>query len=107
MKPGCPRMSLLELEHVSKSYGRGSSVALGDVCLKLDAGELVAVWGRRRSGRSTLLRIAAGLEPPDTGTVRFEGHDLASRLGDVSRRAIGYCPKAFHPNGGYLVLDQL
>jgi ABC-type lipoprotein export system ATPase subunit len=55
-------MTLLEFAHVSKRYGRGSNerVALHDVSLRIDPGELVAVWGRRRSGRSTLLRIAAG-----------------------------------------------
>ena len=34
------------------------------------------VWGMRRSGKSTLLRIAAGVVLPDAGAVRFEGRDL-------------------------------
>jgi putative ABC transport system ATP-binding protein len=64
---------------------------LREVSLQLDTGELVAIWGRRRSGRSTLLRIAAGVEPPDTGTVRFAGHDLARAAGDLLGSGIAYC----------------
>lgn len=102
-------MSLLELEGVSKAYGRGSSrrPVLDEVSLQLDAGELVAIWGVRRSGRSTLLRIAAGLERPDSGTVRFEAHDMHSRDSDTLRGEIGYCRRSFGPSDGRAVLDQL
>lgn len=102
-------MTLLELEHVSKRYGRGSRehVALHDVTLYLDPGELVAVWGQRRSGRSTLLRIAAGLEKPDEGRVSFEGCEFDSGTGQMARAALHYCRRRFHPVQGELVLDQL
>lgn len=102
-------MSLLELEHVSKRYGHGSRElqALRDVSLRLEAGELVAIWGRRRSGRSTLLRVASGIETPDLGVVRFEGHDLSDRRSEWRRGGIHYCRKAFPPGQGEFVLDQL
>jgi putative ABC transport system ATP-binding protein len=102
-------MTLLELENVSKRYGRGSRecVALEDVSLQLDAGELVAVWGRRRSGRSTLLRIAAGLDKPDEGIVRFEGHGLADKASESLRGSIRFCRKTFRPEAGQIVLEQL
>ncbi len=101
-------MSLLELEHVSKCYGPlHERVALRDVSLQIDAGEMVAVWGMRRSGRSTLLRIAAGVETPDTGIVRFEGHDLCARHGDRLGDGIGYCSRTFRPSEGQLVTDHL
>jgi ABC-type lipoprotein export system ATPase subunit len=102
-------MSLLELEHVAKGYGRGSrrQVVLRDASLELDAGELVAIWGMRRSGRSTLLRIAAGLEAPDHGLVRFAGSTLTGRDRDGLRGEIGYCRRAFGPSDGRAVLDQL
>lgn len=68
-------MTLLALEHVHKSYRRGTRAvtALADVSLEVACGELVSVWGGDRSGKTTLLRIAAGLERPDRGRVRFEG----------------------------------
>ena len=72
-------MSLLELERVAKRYrdGQLERVVLREVSLDLDGGELAVVWGLRRSGRSTLLRVAAGIEAPDEGVVRFDGRDLA------------------------------
>lgn len=99
---------LLELEHVSKCYGRGlgKRTALRDVSLALEPGELVAIWGPRRSGKSSLLRIATGVEAPDSGVVRFAEHDLAS-LGDVLGGEIGYCQSSFLPAEGLLVFDQL
>lgn len=69
---------LLELEGVCKSYRRGERRlrVLCDVSLQVDAGEIVAVVGSRNQGKSTLLKIAAGLEQPDAGVVRFKGRCL-------------------------------
>lgn len=100
-------MTLLELEHVAKGYGRGSGVALVDVSLRIDAGEMVVVWGERRSGRSTLMRIAAGIEAPDRGVVRFDGRDLTARRGERLGGGVSYCRRAFRLDWGRTVLDQL
>lgn len=102
-------MTLLELANVNKCYWHGSRerCALRDVALELDGGELLAVWGMRRSGRSTLLRVAAGLEAPDSGIVRFDGHDLAARRGEALSTGIRYCRRTFRHAEGQVVLDQL
>jgi ABC-type sugar transport system ATPase subunit len=100
-------MTLLELEHVGKSYSRGSRVALDDLSLVVDAGEMVVVWGERQSGRSTLLRIAAGVETPSTGMVRFDGRDLAARGGEMLGGGISYCRRGFLLYRGPTVIDQL
>jgi ABC-type sugar transport system ATPase subunit len=100
-------MTLLELEHVAKGYGCGSRVALADVSLTIDAGEMIVVLGERQSGRSTLMRIAAGIEKPDAGVVRFEGCDLAERRGETLGSGISYCRRAFRLDWGRTVLDQL
>jgi ABC-type ATPase involved in cell division len=86
-------VSLLSVEHVTKRYRRGrlERVAVRDVSFEIEPGEMIAVWGARRSGRSTLLRLAAGIESPDEGTVSFEGCDLASCRDRVLGRRIGYC----------------
>jgi ABC-type ATPase involved in cell division len=86
-------MSLLSLEHVTKRYRRGrlERVAIRDVSLELERSELVAVWGARFSGRSTLLRLAAGIESPEEGRVSFEGCDLSRSRNGVLGRRIGYC----------------
>jgi len=97
-------MPLLEFEHVSKR--RRGWQALDDVSLALDTGEMVTVFGERRSGRSTLLRIAAGIETPDKGIVRFDGADLAEHQGQI-QAGIGYCRAKFRRDWGPTVLDQL
>jgi ABC-type lipoprotein export system ATPase subunit len=101
-------MSLLELDGVCKSYTRGlrKLVVLSDVSLQIEPGELVAVWGLRRSGRSTLLRIAAGVEAPDSGTVLFDGR-LGGHDGGALGGEVGYCRRSFHPVEGGVVLDQI
>lgn len=77
-------MALLSLTGIAKRYTRGlrTLVALDGVSLDVEAGDFVAIWGSSRSGKTTLLRIAAGIERPDAGTVTFDGRDLAT----LSRR---------------------
>src|SRR5580700_6409690 len=102
-------MSLLSIEHVTKRFQRGQleRVAVRDVSLEIEQGELVAVWGTRRSGRSTLLRIAAGIESPEEGTVTFEGRDLARWRNSVLGRRIGYCRTSFSSADGGLVIERI
>ncbi len=102
-------MILLALEHVGRRFGGGaqSRIALRDVSFEIEPGQLVAVWGRRRSGRSTLLRVAAGIERPDTGSVRLEGRDIY-QLATRGLDDIAYCRlTSFRPSEGRLILDQL
>lgn len=100
-------MALLEFERVDKRYKRGSRVALDDVSLEIHAGEMVVIWGERQSGRSTLLRIAAGIEPPDTGTVRFEGGENTTRDQKKLGQGVGYCRREFPSRRGPTILDHL
>ncbi len=78
-------MTLLSLDAVTKRYARGyrEVEALADVTLDVEPGDFVAIWGGSRSGKTTLLRLAAGIERPDGGRVMFDGRDLAA----LSRRA--------------------
>jgi ABC-type multidrug transport system ATPase subunit len=72
-------MTRLALEHVGKTYYRGGRhrlPILRGVSLGVGPGELVAVVAEPTVGKTTLLRIAAGLEPPDTGAVRLDGAPL-------------------------------
>jgi ABC-type multidrug transport system ATPase subunit len=102
-------MSLLELTRATKRFTRGQreTVALHDVSLELDPGDCVAVYGLRRSGRTTLLRVVAGILPLDEGTVRFDGHDLADRRARPLGVEIGYCSPAFDPAHGGSVTDHV
>lgn len=102
-------MSLLALVHVSKRYHdvRPEQVALRGVSLEVDAGEVVVIWGMRLSGRTTLLRVAAGIEAPDTGVVYFDGHDLIRSRKQILGVEIGYCNTQFEPALGESVLDYV
>jgi sulfate transport system ATP-binding protein len=70
----------IELRNISKKFG--DFVALENINLHIETGELVALLGLSGSGKTTLLRIIAGLELPDTGEVLFHGEDAT----DVSVR---------------------
>jgi putative ABC transport system ATP-binding protein len=102
-------MSVLELRGVSKLHVRRSRriEVLRDVSLEVDAGELVAVWGLRRSGRSTLLAVAAGIEPPDSGAVFFEGKDLTARGATALGDGVGYCRQGVGVASGRRVIDNV
>jgi ABC-type ATPase involved in cell division len=71
-------MALLSFENVSKSISDGSRSVpvLADVSFDIDPGEYVGLWGGRRSGKSTLLRLAYGVELPDAGRIAFDGEDM-------------------------------
>jgi ATP-binding cassette subfamily C protein len=67
----------IELSGVSFAYPGGAPV-LQDIGLSIRAGEFVAIVGPSGSGKSTLLRLLLGFETPATGTVRYDGRELAS-----------------------------
>jgi ABC-type multidrug transport system ATPase subunit len=102
-------MSLLSIAHVTKRDGRGriERLVLRDLSLEVEAGELVAVWGLRRSGRTTLIRVAAGLERPDEGTVLFAGKDLARHRDKLLGSEIGCAQLHLSPEEGESVLDHV
>jgi sulfate transport system ATP-binding protein len=74
------------VDSVSKSFG--DFVALNDVSLEVRDGSLTALLGPSGGGKSTLLRVIAGLELPDSGTVRIGGTD-ATRT-PPQRRNVGF-----------------
>ena len=73
-------MPLVDLRNVFRSFRRpdGSSVwAVNDVSLTVEQGQTTALIGESGSGKSTLGRLVLGLLPPDSGTVSFEGVNIA------------------------------
>jgi len=61
----------IRVDSLSKRFGE--HVAVDDVSFEVHTGELVALLGPSGGGKSTILRIIAGLEPADAGTVQFDG----------------------------------
>ena len=66
----------IEVRHLSKRFG--DFVALDDVDVSLPTGQLTALLGPSGGGKSTLLRIIAGLDSADEGSVSIEGVDATS-----------------------------
>lgn len=66
---------MIELEHVTKTYplGHGRNVILDDLSITLPHGANLGILGRNGAGKSTLMRIVAGVEMPDSGTIRHHG----------------------------------
>ncbi|HEV7523453.1 MAG TPA: sulfate ABC transporter ATP-binding protein [Acidimicrobiia bacterium] len=76
----------ISVRGVSKKFG--DFVALDDVTLEIPSGALTALLGPSGGGKSTLLRIIAGLEQPDSGTVEIAGADATSL--PPQRRNVGF-----------------
>jgi sulfate/thiosulfate transport system ATP-binding protein len=64
----------IEARNITKRFG--DFVAIDDVSIDVPAGSLTALLGPSGGGKSTLLRIIAGLESPDAGTVCIEGREM-------------------------------
>ena len=65
----------LELKNIKKSFQEGEDV-LDDICLTAKKGEFVTLLGSSGCGKTTTLRIIAGLEQPDSGQVFLNGKDV-------------------------------
>jgi sulfate transport system ATP-binding protein len=78
----------IEVRNITKSFGK--FVALRDVSLTVNTGELVALLGPSGSGKTTLLRVIAGLEQPDpsSGPILFHQEDVAQQR--VGERGVGF-----------------
>jgi len=76
--------ALFEAVDLTKSYG--SVEALRGASFSVDAGEVVALIGDNGAGKSTLVKCMAGAEQPTSGTIRFEGRDVAFGTPTDARR---------------------
>lgn len=74
--------NLINLENVSKSFGL--TTLLKDVSLGIQTGDRIGVVGLNGGGKTTLLEVITGIEPPDSGRV---SHNSALRMAVVTQRA--------------------
>jgi ABC-2 type transport system ATP-binding protein len=78
---------MLEIQHVSKSFFR--NLALDDISLRIEAGEIFGLLGPNGAGKTTLIRIINRIIEPDNGSVRING-DLMTQQ---HLSMIGYLPE--------------
>jgi putative ABC transport system ATP-binding protein len=102
--------AVVELASVGRQYP-GGVVALRDVDLRIDYGELVGVVGPSGSGKSTLLHLMGTLDRPSAGTVSIDGYDVESlsdrQLSALRAQRIGFVFQQFHLASGVPVLDNV
>ncbi|MEA3205578.1 MAG: osmoprotectant transport system ATP-binding protein [Verrucomicrobiota bacterium] len=79
---------MIELESVSKKFG--STIALHETNLRIEAGKTTVLIGASGCGKSTILRLIVGLLEPTTGTVKIEGQRVSADNLLALRRRIGY-----------------
>ncbi len=98
---------LVELAGVRKSFGE--NVVLDDVSLSIERGSATVVAGPSGSGKSTMLRCINGLEPVDSGEVRFDGSvlDYSGKALSRLRTEIGMVFQQFNLFPHMTVLDNV
>jgi branched-chain amino acid transport system ATP-binding protein len=83
---------MLELDNVHTHYGL--SHVLQGVSLQVGAGEVVVLCGRNGVGKTTVMKTIAGWVKPSSGSVRFDGIDLAPLAPDrICRQGLGLVPE--------------
>src|ERR1700734_586262 len=80
---------MIELDKVCKTYG--AKVAVQDLSLRIERGELFAFLGPNGAGKTTTIKMMCGLLFPTSGRIRIGGFDLASD-GDRARALLAYVP---------------
>ena len=83
---GPPPEASLDIEGLSFRYGEDEPWVVRDCSFRIDAGESVAIVGPSGAGKTTLAKLLLGLLPPDAGTIRIGGIDIA-RYGLSNYRA--------------------
>ncbi|TSJ39610.1 ABC transporter ATP-binding protein [Mucilaginibacter corticis] len=84
----------IELKNVTLTYGQ--KPALKDISLNIAAGSKIAILGPTAAGKTQLLYLLTGLINADSGTIKFDGKDLAS-----------YNSEAFHSQVGFVFQDSI
>ena len=80
---------MIEVRNVSKSFGEVKAVR--DISFDMRDGEITGLLGPNGAGKTTTLRMLYSLLPPDTGTIRIDGHDPARDALEI-KRTLGVVP---------------
>jgi NHLM bacteriocin system ABC transporter ATP-binding protein len=92
----------IEFSHVSFRYQEDGPAILDDVSFRAGPGEFIALVGPSGAGKSTCLRLILGFERPVSGSIYFDGQDLASLSLQSVRRQLGVVLQSGRPMVGNL-----
>jgi NHLM bacteriocin system ABC transporter ATP-binding protein len=79
----------INLDRVCFGYDRDKPLILENININVEPGEFIALVGSSGSGKSTLLRLLLGFETPESGSIYYDGRDLASLDVTAVRRQMG------------------
>ncbi|MFP5221692.1 MAG: ABC transporter ATP-binding protein [Acidobacteriota bacterium] len=97
---------MLELSGVTLAYG--PVLAVRDATIRVDQGEIVTLIGANGAGKTTILRAISRLISPKSGSISFDGHDLAGLTPDkVLRLGLAHCPEGRQVLARQSVRDNL
>ncbi len=95
---------MLETINLQKSFD--SLVAIDDLSLKIEKGEMVGLVGPDGAGKTTLMRILSAILPPTSGSAKVAGYDII-RDAEKLKEKIGYMPQRFGLYEDLTVLENL
>ncbi|MHA1449326.1 MAG: ABC transporter ATP-binding protein [Candidatus Hodarchaeales archaeon] len=113
MNDNTAKTPLIVLKSVNRYYESGSDkiTALKDISLEIEPGEFIIITGPSGSGKSTLLNIIAGIETPNSGTVRIFDRVLKdmndSELCEIRRSRLGFIFQFFNIHPLLNVLENI
>ena len=105
--------SVIEVKNLRKVYKIGSEkvVALNNINLSINRGEICCILGTSGSGKSTLLNMMAGLEKPTKGTVEIKGHAIEKmnekKLAQFRQKYIGFIFQSYNLMGALTALENV
>lgn len=87
-------MNAITLEHITKTYNKGTVTAVDDVSFSIKEGEIFGLIGPDGAGKSTIFRLLTTLLLPDKGTATVGGYDVVKDFKAI-RGILGYMPGKF------------
>ncbi|MFS8130555.1 MAG: ABC transporter ATP-binding protein [Candidatus Dojkabacteria bacterium] len=81
---------MIELKNIKKIYG--TTIAVNDISLKINKGEIVGLLGPNGAGKSTTMKMLCGYLVPDEGVVEIDGKNVKDNM-QSSKAKIGYMPE--------------
>lgn len=87
-------MIAVKVKNITKTYNKGEVLALDNISLSVNEGELFGLIGPDGAGKTTLFRVLTTLLIADTGSAEVAGFDVLSGIWDI-RKIVGYMPGKF------------
>jgi putative ABC transport system ATP-binding protein len=106
-------MSLIKLDNITKEYGQGDAkvVAINDISLTINKGEMIAIMGASGSGKSTLLNIIGCLDVITNGSYKLNNNEIGNfnnnKLARVRNKIFGFVVQYFALIDDYTVYQNI